>query len=149
MNEISTPAAPNATCSRIDRNTIANCVFVNAGAQSHDGPHIFVTGRETLVVRVAALNLGGRAVINDFQIGGADRHGVDANQNLGARRRGNRFVFKRQLTGIAKHPGLHGRGNWIILIYFHVFRHRHYENLRIQVCFRLTGPNRAVPAGCP
>ena len=49
-----------------------------------------------------------RAVIDDLEIGRADRDRVDAHQHLGPLRHRHRLVRQRQLAGIAEHPCLHG-----------------------------------------
>ena len=67
-----------------DSDALADRELVDAGSERDDRAHIFVAGREILVERQAALDQRRRAVIDDFKIGGADRHRVDADQNFGA-----------------------------------------------------------------
>jgi hypothetical protein len=49
--------------------------------------------RKILVVGQAALDHGGRTVVNDFKVGRADRNGVNSNKNLSLF--GNRHGFGR------------------------------------------------------
>ena len=65
------------------RHPLADPVFVDAGAERRHGAHIFVAGREVLVERQPTLDGCRRAVIDDLEIGGADRHRVDAHQHFG------------------------------------------------------------------
>ena len=101
------------------RDALADLVFVDAGAERHHGAHVFVAGREVLVERHAALDRGRRTVIDDLEIGRADRHRVDAHQHLGPLRHRHRLVLERELAGIAEHPGLHGVRNRIIRARLH------------------------------
>ena len=50
-------------------------------------------------------------MIDDFEIGGADRARIDAYQDLRASRLRHGFFGKRELARIAKDPGLHGFRN--------------------------------------
>src|SRR5262249_53616608 len=47
----------------------------------------------------------------DLEIGGANRHGVDAHQDLGLAWNRHRLVLEDELTRIAEHPCLHGVGD--------------------------------------
>jgi hypothetical protein len=102
-----------------DRDALADAVFVDAGAERHHGAHIFVAGRKILVERHAALDRGRRAVVDDFEIGGANRDRVDTDQNFGALGHRHRLLGKFQLAGIAQHPGFHGVRDRIIRARFH------------------------------
>ena len=102
-----------------DRHALADLVFVDAGAERHDRAHVFVAGREVLVERHAALDRGRRAVIDDLEIGGADRDRIDAHQHLGALRHRHRLVRELEFAGIAEHPGLHRVGDRKILAGLH------------------------------
>jgi len=53
----------------------------------------------------------GRAAMDDLEIGGADRHRVDADQNFRATRNGRRFLAQQQLVRVAQDPGFHVWGN--------------------------------------
>src|SRR5207342_1170214 len=106
-------AAPALAASGVDfhGDALPNLVFVDAGTERHDRAHVFVSRREILVEGETALDRGRRSVPDDLQIGGADGDGVDAHENLGALRHGNRLVREREVAGIAEHPGLHGVGD--------------------------------------
>ena len=81
------------------RDALADLVFVDARPERDHGTHVFVAGREVLVERQAALNRGRRPVIDDLEIGGADRHRVDAHQHLGLLRHRHRLVRKLSWPG--------------------------------------------------
>src|SRR5215472_4744606 len=102
-----------------DRDALAYLVFVDARTERDHRAHIFVARREVLVERLAALDERRRPVIDDFKIGGADRHRVDANENLGALGHRDWLLRQLQLTGIAEYPGFHGVGDREILVRFH------------------------------
>ena len=86
---------------------LADAVLIDAGPERHDRAHIFVAGREVLVERHAAQDRCRRAMIDDFQVGRADRHRVDTHQHLGALGHRNRLFGELELAGIAQHPRLH------------------------------------------
>src|SRR5262245_27975554 len=92
----------------LDRHALADAVFVDARPERDHGPHIFVPGGEILVVRHAAPDQRRRPMIDDLEIGRADRDRVDAHQDLGLFRHRYRLLPQRKLTGIAQHPRLHG-----------------------------------------
>ena len=66
-----------------------------------------------------------RAVIDDFEIGGADRDRIDAHQHFGALRHRHRLVLQCELAGIAEHPGFHRIGNGKIPARLHTLRRIH------------------------
>src|SRR5581483_3469144 len=66
----------------LDRDPLADPVLVDTGTERHHRAHIFVTGREVLVERQAALNRCRRPVIDDLEVGRADRDRVDANKDF-------------------------------------------------------------------
>ena len=82
----------------LHRDALADPVLVDAGPERHHRAHVFVAGREVLVEGVPALNGGRRAVIDDLEIGGADRHRVDAHQHLGLLRHRHR-LFREGRAG--------------------------------------------------
>src|SRR5262252_9066231 len=98
----------------LDRHALADAVFVDARAERDHGAHIFVPGGEVLVVRHAAPDQRRRPVIDDLEIGRADRDRVDAHQDLGFFRHRYRLLPQRKLAGIAEHPRLHGVRDGII-----------------------------------
>jgi len=65
-----------------DGHALADLIFVDALPQCHDGTHILVSGREVLVERGTTMDFSGRTIVNDFQIGRADRNRINANQHL-------------------------------------------------------------------
>jgi hypothetical protein len=79
-------------------------VFIDAGPSADHRAHIFVPGREVLVVRHAAEDRRRRPVIDDLQIGRADGDRVDAHEHLAFFRHRHRLVRQRELAGIAEHP---------------------------------------------
>jgi hypothetical protein len=91
-----------------------------------------VTRREIFVERLAALDERRRAVIDNLQIGGADRDRIDAHQNLGALGHRNRFLRELKLAGIAEHPGFHRVGDRkILVVRFHTGPAIHVSFLRL------------------
>src|SRR6266545_4819869 len=90
-----------------DGHALADPVFVDARPERRHGPHIFVPGREVLVVRQAAANQRRRPVIDDLEIGRADRDRVDAYEDFGPLRHRHRLLAQRKLAGIAEHPCFH------------------------------------------
>src|SRR5262245_13213323 len=58
-------------------------------------------------------------MIDDLEIGGADRNRVDAHEHLGLLRHRYRLLLQSELAGIAEHPGLHGVGDRIVLAGLH------------------------------
>jgi len=93
------------------RDALADTIFVDAGAERHDRAHIFVAGREILVKWLAALDQSRRAVIDDFEIGGAYRYCIDAHQDFGALGRRDGLLGELKLAGIAENPGFHSVGD--------------------------------------
>ena len=93
---------------------LADAILVHARAERRDGAHVFVAGREVLVERLAAADHRRRTVRDDLQVGGADRHGIDAHQHLGAARHRHRLLHQAELAGIVQHPGLHLVRDWKI-----------------------------------
>src|SRR5262249_40134859 len=89
------------------RDALTDFVFVDSRTERDHGAHIFMTWREVLVEGHAALNRRGRPVINDFEIGGADRDGVDTNQHFATFWYRYRLVLQFELTGIAENPSFH------------------------------------------
>ena len=129
----------------LDGHALADPVFVDARAERHHRAHIFVPGSEVLVVRHAAKDQRRRPVIDDLEIGRADRDRVDAHQHLGLLRHRHRLVPQQQLAGIAEHPCLHGVGNGII-------RARFYSSWRVHrvpfdACSRASTVSRARNGG--
>jgi hypothetical protein len=108
-----------------DRHALADLIFVDARAERDDGAHIFVTGREVLVEGLAAGNESGRAMIDDLEIGSANRHRVDTHQNFGALGHRNRLLRELKFAGITEHPRLHGVGDRKILSRFHTGPAKH------------------------
>jgi hypothetical protein len=49
--------------------------------------------------------------MNDFEIGGTDRNGVNPDQDLSARGNGYWLFKQQQLVRVAQHPGFHPVGN--------------------------------------
>ena len=85
----------------------ADLEFVDIGAECGDRAHIFMARREILVEGQAAQDAGGRAGVDDFEIGGADCDRVDADQHFRAARHRHRLVAQEELVGLAQYPGLH------------------------------------------
>ena len=78
-----------------------------AGPELHDRAHVFVAGGEALVERQFAIDHRRQAVLDDLDVGRADRDRVDPHQHLGRAGLGHRLFDQRQLLGVAEHPGLH------------------------------------------
>ena len=95
----------------LDRDALADAALVDARTERDDRAHVFVSRREVLVERQAALDHRRRAVRDHLEVGRADRDRVDAHQNFGAARHRHRLFAKRELARIAQHPCLHGFGN--------------------------------------
>ena len=106
----------------LDSDALADFVLVNAGPERRDRAHVFMAGREVFVERHAALNHCGRAVRDDFQIGRADRDGVDAHQHLGALRHRHGLFGELQLARLDEHPRAHGVGHGHVLRGLHAGR---------------------------
>jgi hypothetical protein len=98
---------------------LADPVFVDAGAERNDRAHIFVAGREVLVERHGALDQRRRSVIDDLEIGGADRNRIDAEQNFRMSGRRNWLHRKLKLAGAAQNPRFHRCRNRKIRVRFH------------------------------
>jgi hypothetical protein len=99
----------------LDRDTLAEPVFVDARSEGDHRAHIFMARREVLVEGQAALDRGGRAVVDDLEIGGADRNRIDAHEHLGLGGHRHLLVDELELARIADDPSLHGLGNREIL----------------------------------
>jgi hypothetical protein len=69
--------------------------LVDVGSERCHRAHIFVAGREVLVEGQAAADARRRAAMDDLEIGGADRHRVDADQNFRAARNRRRFLAQQ------------------------------------------------------
>jgi hypothetical protein len=65
---------------------LADLELVDVRPERRHRPHIFVPRREVLVEGQAALNAGRRSPMDDFEVGCANRNGIDANQHFGAPR---------------------------------------------------------------
>src|SRR6516225_5431633 len=66
-----------------DGHALTDFVLVDARPERDHRAHIFVAGSEILVERFATLDESRRTVIDDFKIGGADRHRIDPHQHFG------------------------------------------------------------------
>src|SRR5262249_62131609 len=53
----------------LDRDALADPIFVDCGPERDHGTHVFVSRREVLIVRHAAADQRGRSVIDDLEIG--------------------------------------------------------------------------------
>ena len=112
-----------------DRHARADLVFVDARSERHHRAHVFMAGREVLVERQAALNRGRRAVIDDLEIGGADRDCVDAHQHFRLLRHRHRLLPDAELARIAEHPGVHAVGNRkFVVVGLHARRCVHFSS---------------------
>ena len=69
-----------------DGHALADLELVDMGAECCDRAHIFMARREVLVEGKPALDAGRRSPVNDFEVGGTDRDGIDADQHFGAAR---------------------------------------------------------------
>src|SRR6185437_6148134 len=65
---------------------LADLELVDMGPKRYDSAHIFMAGREILVEGQTALNAGWQSPMDDFQVSGADRDCIDANQHFGPSR---------------------------------------------------------------
>src|SRR6516225_5204281 len=110
----------------LDGHALADAVFVDARPERDHGAHVFVPGGEVLVVRHAAPDQRRRSVIDDLEVGRADRDRVDAHQDLGPLRHRYRLLPQRKLAGIAEHPRLHGVRDGIV-------RARFYSGWRVHM----------------
>ncbi len=128
----------------LDRHALADLVFVDAGPERDHRAHVFVSGREVLVEGEAALDRCRRTVIDDLEIGRADRHCVDAHEHLGLLRHRHRLRPERQLAGIAQHPGLHGVGDRKVLAGLHSGGRVHRGSSRAT-----SRPSDQTPFGTP
>ena len=99
--------AATATGVHFDRHPVADMKLVDALPEFDHGTHVLVARRKVLVERQPPLKHRGRALVNDLQIGRADRNRVDPHQHLGRARLGHGFVDQRELVRVAQHPGLH------------------------------------------
>src|SRR5581483_4785748 len=71
-----------ATCMNFHRHALPDVELIDTGAERGNGSHVLVARCEVLVERETALDMGGRAGVDDLKIGGADRHSVDADQHF-------------------------------------------------------------------
>src|SRR6516225_6345605 len=110
----------------LDGHALADAVFVDARPERDHSAHVFVPGGEVLVVRHAAPDQRRRPVIDDLEVGRADRDRVDTHQHLGLLRHRYRLLPQRKLAGIAEHPRLHGVRDGIV-------RARFYSGWRIHM----------------
>src|SRR5271165_7196316 len=99
-------AAP-ASGMHLDGDAVADLEFVDRGAEPHDGAHILMTRREAAVERELAIDYCRQPVLDDLDVGGAHRYGVDPDQHLGAPRLRDRLFDQSQFFRVAEHPGLH------------------------------------------
>src|SRR5262249_25011637 len=129
----------------LDRHALADAVFVDARPERHYGAHIFVPGGEVLVVRLAAPDQRRGPVIDDLEIGRADRDRVDAHQDLGLFRHRYRLLPQRKLTGIAEHPRFHGVRDGIVRARFYSSWRVHWVPL--DTCSRASMASRARNGG--
>ena len=104
---------------------LADLILVDTRAKRHDGSHVFMTGREALIVWSATFDLCRRTMVDDLQVGCANRDRVNAHQHLGALGNRYRFVLKRDFPKIAKHPSFHGFGDRVVRVRFDVVWHAH------------------------
>jgi len=93
------------------RYAIADVELVHPGTELDDGAHVFMTGREILVERRAALDQRGRTAVDDFEVGRAHRDRIDAHEHFGGAGLRHRFIDELQFIGVAEHPGLHAGGD--------------------------------------
>jgi len=89
----------------------ADLELVDLGSERCNRSHIFVAGRKILVEGQAALDARRRSRMDDLEVGGADRHRVDAHQRFGPPRNRGGLVAQEQFVGAAQNPGLHLRGH--------------------------------------
>ena len=107
IHSLAAALALSASRMDFDGDAFADLVFVDAGPERRDGPHIFVARREILVVGQTALDHRRRTVMmisrSVAQIATASM------RTRTSARLGHRHGFRRQhqLTGIAQHPGAH------------------------------------------
>src|SRR6516164_7120601 len=87
-----------------DGDTLTDLVFIDTWPERYDRAHVFMARREVLVERQAALNRRRRPVIDDFEIGGADRHRIDAHQHFRLLRYWDRLGRDVKLTRLPEHP---------------------------------------------
>src|SRR5262249_7180455 len=120
-----------------DGHALADAIFVDARAERDHRAHIFVPRGEVLVVRHAAPDQRRRPVIDDLEIGRADRDRIDAHQDLGLLRHRYRLLPQRKLAGIAEHPRLHGVRDGVI-------RARFYSGWRVHRAPLDGGRNRSA-----
>src|SRR5262249_36361402 len=137
-----------ATGVDLDGHALPDPVFVDAGSERDHRAHIFVPGSEVLVVRHAAEDRGGGPVIDDLEIGGADRDRVDAKEDLGLLRHRHRLVLQQQLSWIAEHPRLHALRDRIVLVGLHSGWRVHDISFRAHAIApqRYRAWNQATPA---
>ena len=86
---------------------LADCELVHIRSERCDRPHILVAWRKILVEGQAAADARRRAAMDDLEIGGADCHRVDADQNFRAPGYRRRFVAQEKLVRVTQNPGFH------------------------------------------
>src|SRR5262249_22136388 len=102
-----------------DGDALADPVFVDARAERDHGLHIFVAGREVLVVRQATAALRRRAMADHLEIGRADSGSVDASQDCRLVRHRYGLHAERKVPGSPEHPRLHGIWDRVVRIRLH------------------------------
>jgi hypothetical protein len=108
------PAPLTSAAARMDfhGNPLADRIFVDRRPDRDDRAHVLVPGGEALVEWQVAFERRRRTMTDDFEIGGADGAGIDADQDLRASGARHGLLRKRELARVAKDPGLHGCRNW-------------------------------------
>ena len=90
-----------------NRHPVADAELVDARSERRNGAHVLVARCPVLVKRQATLDHRRWTRLDDVEIGGADRAGVDADKDFGALRHRRQLLREDQLLGIAEHPRAH------------------------------------------
>jgi hypothetical protein len=99
----------------LDGDAVAERELVDRGPELDHRAHVFMARGEPLVERQLALDQRRQPVLQNLDVGGADRDRVDPQQHLGRTRLGHRLLGERQLVGIAEHPCLHRRRDRVLV----------------------------------
>jgi hypothetical protein len=67
--------------------------------------------RKVLVEGQAALDARRRPAVDDLEVGGADRNGVDPDQNFRAPRHWGGLVAEEEFVRVSQNPGFHSPGD--------------------------------------
>ena len=115
IHALAATLAASASSVHFDRDAVTDLKLVDGWAELDDRAHIFVARREILVEGKLAFERGRQAVLDDLDVGGANRDGVDADEHFRGLGFWYWFFNEGQFLGAAEHPCLHGLWNRVFI----------------------------------